>query len=92
MLMIFNPQCEHCQHETGEIIKHMDGFKHIQIIMATVMPFDSMLSFRKKYNLAKYDNIVVCQDQHFFLPTFYKISNLPFLAFYNRKKQLISVI
>jgi AhpC/TSA family len=91
MLMIFNPQCEHCQHETGEIIKHMDEFKHIQIVMATVMPFDSMLAFRERYKLARYRNIVVGQDQHFFLPPYYKISSLPFLAFYNRKKELISV-
>jgi thioredoxin-related protein len=91
MLMIFNPDCEHCQHETSELIKHIDEFSKIQIVMATMMPFTSMISFREKYNLAQYDNIVVGQDIHYFLPSFYKISNLPFLAFYNKKKELISV-
>jgi hypothetical protein len=91
MLMIFNPDCEHCQHETEAIIKHIDEFKHIQIIMATMMPFNDMLTFREKYNLTQYDNIIVGRDIHFFLPGFYMISNLPFLAFYNKKKELISV-
>ena len=59
--------------------------------MATFMPFDSMMAFREKYKLAQFDNITVTQDTHFFLPTFYNISNLPFLAFYNKKKELISV-
>ena len=91
MLMIFNPQCEHCQHETEQVIKNIDGFKDVQIVMATLMPYDSMMKFREKYNLAQYDNIIVGQDIQYFLPTFYMIEQLPFLAFYNKKKELISV-
>ena len=49
--MMFNPQCEHCQHETEELIKNIDKFKNIQIVMATSMPFDSMLVFRERYQL-----------------------------------------
>ena len=91
MLMIFNPQCDHCQLETEALIKHINDLKDIQIIMATVMPFDSMMYFRKKYKLAQFSNIIVGQDIHYFLPGFYMISNLPYLAFYNKKKELISV-
>jgi len=91
MLMLFNPQCEHCQHETEELIKHIDEFKDIQIIMATSMVFDSMMSFREKYRLADHKNIVVAHDVNFFLITFFSIRNLPFLAFYNKKKELIDV-
>jgi hypothetical protein len=91
MLMLFSPQCEHCQHETEQIVAHIDEFKKVQIVMATFMPFDSMMAFREKYGLKKYKNIVVGQDTHYFLPTYYKISNLPFFAFYNKDKELISV-
>lgn len=91
MLMLFNPQCEHCRHETAEIIKNIDRFKDIRIVMSTSMPFDSMIAFREKYQLAKYNNITVAQDTHYFLPSFYMIRHLPFLAFYNKKKELISV-
>jgi hypothetical protein len=91
MVMLFNPECEHCQHETEEIIKHMSEFKNIEIVMATMMPFNMMQGFREKYKLAQYKNVIVGQDQHYFLPTFYNIRNLPFLAFYNKKKELISV-
>ena len=91
MLLLFNPQCDHCQHETEEIIKHIDKFTGIQIVMTTSMPFDAMMAFREKYKLADYKNITVAQDTHYFLPSYYMISNLPFLAFYNKKKELISV-
>lgn len=91
MLMLFNPECEHCQHETAEVVKNIDKFKGVQIVMTTYMPFASMLAFREKYKLGDYKNITVAQDTHFFLPSFYMISNLPFLAFYNKKKELISI-
>jgi thioredoxin-related protein len=91
MLMLFNPQCEHCQHETEELIKNIDKFKDIQVIMSTSMAFDSMLTFREKYQLEQYKNILVAQDTHFFLFSFFAVHNLPFLAFYNKNKQLISV-
>lgn len=91
MVMVFNPSCDHCQHETDEIIKHMDELKHFQIVMVTMMPFDSMLHFRKKYGLEKYKNIVTGQDFQYYLAGFYLMRNLPFLAFYDRKKKLISV-
>ena len=55
------------------------------------MPFDSMLRFRERYQLAKYENIVVAQDANYFLFSFFLNRNLPFLAFYNKKKELISI-
>ena len=39
MLMVFSPDCEHCQHETEEIIKNIDQFKKYQIVMATLHAF-----------------------------------------------------
>jgi thiol-disulfide isomerase/thioredoxin len=91
MLMMFSPMCEHCHHETAELVENIDKFKDIQIVMVTSMPFDSMMTFREKFKLAQYKNIVVAQDTHYFLFSFYMSHQLPFLAFYNRKKELISV-
>jgi len=91
LLMVFSPMCEHCQQETAELIKNIDKFKDVEIVMATMMPYDSMMGFRERYQLAKYENIIVGQDIQYFLPGFYMISNLPFLAFYDKKKELIKV-
>ena len=81
MLMMFNPQCEHCQHETEELTKNIDKFKDILVVMTTSMPFDSMLRFREKFHLAQYKNIIVSQDENYFLfsyitPTNAKCSNV----------------
>lgn len=91
MIMLFSPDCDHCKHETEDIISHIDEFKKIQIIMSTVNPFDKMVDFYNKYDLKRFDNIIVGKDVSYFFPVFYSIHSLPFLAFYNKKKELISV-
>ncbi len=91
MFMLFSPDCDHCQHETEEIIKNITAFDKVQIVMSTTLPFDKMVDYYNKYDLKRFDNIIVGKDQAYFLPVFYDIHNLPFLAFYNKKKELISV-
>lgn len=90
LIIIFNPDCEHCQKETEELLDSMNHFKNIQIVMATMMPFDKMNEFIKKYKLDNFKNIVVGQDNQYFLPVFYMVSNLPYLALYNKKGELIT--
>lgn len=91
MLILFSPDCEHCKQETEEIIKHIDNFKKINIVMATMLPMEKMKTFYETYQLSRFDNIVVGYDKFFILPSFYDIKSLPFLAFYDKKKNLISV-
>lgn len=90
LIILFNPDCEHCQKETEKMLDSIDHFKNIQIVMATMMPFDKMIAFYKHYKLADYKNIVVGQDTQYFLPVFYMVSNLPYLALYNKKGELIT--
>ena len=91
MVMVFNPGCGHCQIATESLLKNIDKFKNIQIIMATSAQFAEMLAFREKYKLDQYKNIVITQDPNFNLISFYMLHSLPFYAFYDKKKQLINV-
>jgi thioredoxin-related protein len=90
LIMLFSPDCEHCQHETEELIKNIDHFKKIQIVMATMMPFDKMTAFYDRYDLKRFDNIVVGQDIYYLLPSFFKVRNLPYMAMYDKKGKLLS--
>ncbi len=89
LLMLFNPSCSHCQEETEAITSHIADFKNVHIVMCTPMPLDSMLAFREKYKLTRFKNITVTQDSKMMMPTYFMISSLPYLAFYDRKKQLM---
>ncbi len=89
LIIQFNPECEHCKKETEELLDSINKFKDIQIVMATMMPFGTMKPFIEKYKLNDHKNIVVGQDTQYFLPVFYRISSLPFLALYDKKGKLI---
>jgi len=89
MVMIFNPECEHCKHETEELIKNIDKFKNIEIVMATPRDFSEMKEFYGHYDLKRFKNIHVGRDMNYTLPVFYDIRSLPYLAFYNKKGNLI---
>lgn len=87
--MLFSPDCEHCKKETEEIIDKIDSFKNIQIVMATFMPVDKMKVFYDNYKLDRFPNIIVGYDMQHILATYYRISYTPFLAFYDKKGNLI---
>ncbi|HJS54017.1 MAG TPA: thioredoxin fold domain-containing protein [Chitinophagaceae bacterium] len=90
--ILFSPDCEHCQKETEEIIDKIDSFKNIQIVMATFMPVDKMKAFYDNYKLSRFSNIIVGYDMQYMLATYYRISYTPFLAFYDKKGNLIDGI
>src|SRR5688572_27285650 len=88
--MFFSPDCDHCQHQTEDLLKDMESFKNVEIVMASYQPLEMMKGFYEKYQLAKYPNIHIGRDTKYFLPPFFKMSNLPYLALYNRKGDLIT--
>jgi thioredoxin-related protein len=90
LIMLFNPTCDHCQHETEQIIKNIDAFKKVQIILATTAPFGLMKEFYANYKLAKFKNISVGQDFQYTLPSFYMIHSLPYLAMYDKQGKLLT--
>jgi thioredoxin-related protein len=91
LVMIFSPDCSHCQHETEEILAHKEQLKDIQIIMATFHPLWQMNEFIGNYKLHGQPNIIVGKDLYLLLPGFYALHNLPFHALYDKKGELIKV-
>lgn len=89
LIMLFSPDCDHCQREAEELVKHKDEIKDIQLIMVTTSPIWKMNEFVTKYRLNEIKNIVVGRDFYYLLPSFFDIHNFPFLALYNKKGNLI---
>ncbi|MCR6721602.1 MAG: hypothetical protein NVV59_15265 [Chitinophagaceae bacterium] len=72
LFMLFSPECDHCRHQTDSILANINKFKNIQIVMATVLPFERLKRFYNEYQLEKYPNIVAGRDFQFLLPPFFK--------------------
>lgn len=90
LIMLFSPECSHCQHTAQELVAQKEKLKGIHIIMATLHPLWQMKAFTEQYGLAQIPGLVLGKDFSFILPSFYGIHNLPYLAFYNKKGGLIT--
>lgn len=90
MIMYFSPECSHCQHQTEDMLAEMDKLKNTEIIMATYEKFEDMTAFYEKYHIAKYPNIKMGRDTKFFFVPFYRMKNLPYMALYDKKGNLIT--
>lgn len=90
LLIFFNPDCEHCKHQTQDILADFGRFKDIEIVMATFQPFDEMKTFYNYYRIGDHLNIFMGRDEKYVLPPFYRMKSLPFLALYDKKGQYIT--
>ena len=90
LIMFFSPDCDHCKHQVEDMLKDMSIFNDIQLVMASFQPFEQIKAFNEKYQLAKYKNLYIGRDTKYFLPPFYRMYNLPYLALYNSKGDLIT--
>ena len=90
LIVLFNPDCDHCKHEIEQIIKDIDELKNVQIVLSTMMPFHLMKSFYENYELQRFDNITVGQDFQYILPSFYQIRFMPYLAMYDKRGNLLT--
>lgn len=89
LLMIFSPECNHCQHTAEEMVLQKDKLKDIQIVMASMFTLKQINDFYDKYNLKQIPNLVMGKDIYFLLPPFYGVHSLPYLAFYNKEGEII---
>jgi thioredoxin-related protein len=90
LLMFFSPECEHCKHQTQDILAEIGKFKDIEIVMATFQPFDEMKTFYSYYRIGDHLNIFMGRDEKYMLPPFYRMQSLPYLALYDKKGQYIT--
>ena len=90
MIMFFSPKCDHCQKQTKDMLANMNKLKNTQIVMASYEPLADLKAFAIQYKL-NHNNIYIGRDETFFLPPFYKIGALPFIATYDKSGNLVNV-
>jgi thiol-disulfide isomerase/thioredoxin len=89
LLMIFSPDCGHCQHMATEILDNIAHFKKAQILMTTWLPYADMMAFYKTYKIAQYPQITMAWDSKYFFLPYYHVHNYPKLIVYNKKGKFV---
>ncbi len=90
IIMYFSPECDHCKHQTKDILDNMDKFKNVEIVMATYFALHEMKDFYEHYKIADYPNIKMGRDEKYAIPPHYNMHSFPFLALYDKNGKLIT--
>jgi hypothetical protein len=89
-IIIFSPDCSHCQDEATELTKNADKFKSVFFIWNSYKEMADIKAFATKYGLDKQSNVIVGRDPEFSIPVFFRPRMTPFVALYE-KGQLLKV-
>ena len=85
LFFLFSPECNHCQHETEEIIKNIKKFKDAQIVMITYFPWNEMMPFYNHYKISNYPQITMARDNNYYFPAFFSMKTFPSTYLYDKK-------
>ncbi|HXR83963.1 MAG TPA: hypothetical protein VN722_06620 [Hanamia sp.] len=90
LIMIFSPECGHCQNETRELLKNIDHFKNVQILMVTWLPYSEMMAFYHEFKIGEHPQITMGWDRKdFFLP-YYHVQMYPQMVVYDKKGNYVN--
>lgn len=90
IIIIFSPDCDHCQHEIKELTEHIELFKKVQIILASPLEYAHLKKFYEDYKIAGYPSIIMGRDPSYFFGTFYRVRTFPSIFVYDKKGKFIN--
>lgn len=81
-IIIFSPDCSHCEQEAADITKNADKFKNVYFVWASYREMEGIKKFAVKFGLDKQANVMIGRDPSFALPSFFRPRMTPFIAMY----------
>ena len=88
ILMLFNPDCEHCRKQLERFLAMPEFYGPVQLVMISIETLESTRHFFKRFHLARYPFIHVGKDYKRFFIRYFGAQTIPVMAFYNKKKEL----
>lgn len=88
VIIFFNPDCDHCQKETKELLAYKNELKGVQILMVSPAPFGEIKKFYDEYGLASLPDMKVGQDLNYKLAGIYKVKTYPSIYVYDNRGTL----
>jgi len=91
IVMMFNPDCDHCQHQLDTLLSIPELTKNAQVIMISMVPLHYNKDFYNKNHLEKYPFVHMGKDFNSFCLGFYQPYTIPVLVFYNKKREFVAI-
>jgi peroxiredoxin len=86
LLVLFQPDCEHCQREAERIRARLDDFKDYQMYFISSAPIDEVIQFARQHNLANDSRIHLATASVYEILTSYGPIEAPSIYAYSEGK------
>jgi peroxiredoxin len=90
VLIYFAPDCDHCKTLMKDFFKRVNDFSETRVVMITYRELKEVSRFIQEYGVSNYPNITVGTEVPvYFIRQYYKLSNTPFTALFNKKGEMV---
>lgn len=89
ILMLFNPECEHCQKQMERFLSMTEFYGPVQLVLISIETLENTRHFYNRYHLQYYPFIHIGKDHQRFFISYFRAQTIPVLAFYDKKKSLV---
>lgn len=90
VLIYFAPDCGHCKTLMSAFFKRVTDFAKAEVIMITYKPLKEVAAFIREYRIMNFQNITVGTEiPTYFTRYYFNLSNTPFTALYNKRKEFV---
>ena len=89
IIMLFNPECEHCQKQLESLLSIPEIAASAELILSSIETMEKNKAFYDKYHLEKYPFIHLGKDYKYIFGAYFRPTTIPLLAFYNKKKEFV---
>jgi hypothetical protein len=87
----FDPECDHCQKETKEIIEHRERLKKVRFYLFSSATIEEIQNFSKYYGLDTLTNFFVGRDYEYSFYNVFLPSTIPYMAVYDHRNNLSKI-
>jgi protein-disulfide isomerase len=92
VVFFFSPSCPYCRAQTEDLIKNIQSLGDIRFYLLAQLPFAPVRKYYTHYQLEKYTNITLGLDYETYFGKYYKANAVPYIAIFNKEKQLKHVL
>lgn len=89
IIMLYNPDCGHCQEQMELLLSLPEVMSNTQIVLTSSQPLFKIKAFYQKNKLQQYPSIFTGKDYAWFFGKFFQPKTIPVLAVYNKQNQFV---
>lgn len=87
-IIYFDPECDHCEFETKEILSHISSFQGTAFVMVSANTQSKIIDFVQKFKLKNYAQFTVLQDKENAFSRWFQLSQIPSIFVYDKNEIL----